>query len=295
MRRASTMPTLIVTGAGSGIGCETALYFARKGHRVIAAVHSLARASQLQGGAERAGVSVEIIELDVRNADAIARLRDGLDARAVAVDAIVNNAGVRLGGSVEDTDDERVRELFDVNYFGAVRMSRAFLPGMRARRAGRIANVSSITARYPGACFAHYAAAKAALEAFSEGLAQEVAGLGIRVALVVPGQVRTGIFARLAPPDPSSPYAAHQRRLAQRRATLLERACTPGEVAETIEQALYGEPFRFRHLVGDDAKSIWDARTRWPDEAWVECAQQEDDEAYYARMKALWGVDLHRS
>jgi NAD(P)-dependent dehydrogenase (short-subunit alcohol dehydrogenase family) len=176
-----------------------------------------------------------------------------------------------------------------------VRMSRAFLPAMRERRDGRIVNVSSITARYPGACFAHYAAAKAALEAFSEGLAQEVAGLGIRVSLVIPGQVRTGIFARLAPPDPSSPYAAHQRRLAQRRATLLERACTPLDVADAIEQALYGQPFRFRHLVGDDAKGIWGARTRWPDEAFIECAELEDDQAYYARMKALWGVDLHRS
>jgi NAD(P)-dependent dehydrogenase (short-subunit alcohol dehydrogenase family) len=289
------MPTLIVTGAGSGIGCETALHFARKGHRVIAAVHSLARASELQGAAQREALSPEIVELDVRDTDAIGRLREQLEARAVTVDAIVNNAGVRLGGSVEDTDDERMRELFDVNYLGAVRMSRAFLPAMRERGAGRIANVSSITARYPGACYAHYAAAKAALEAFSEGLAQEVAALGIRVALVIPGQVRTGIFNRLAPPDPSSPYAAHHRRLAQRRATLLERACTPRDVAEAVDQALYGEPFRFRHLVGDDAKAIWEARTRWPDEAWLECATLEDDEAYYERMKALWGADLHRS
>jgi NAD(P)-dependent dehydrogenase (short-subunit alcohol dehydrogenase family) len=289
------MSTLIVTGAGSGIGCETALHLARKGHRVIAAVHSLERALALREGVSRGGANLEITELDVRSADAIARLRDDLDARAVVVDAIVNNAGVRLGGSVEDTDDERVRELFDVNYLGAVRMCRAFLPGMRGRRAGRIANVSSITARYPGACFSHYAAAKAALEAFSEGLAQEVAALGIRVAVVIPGQVRTGIFARLAPPDPSSPYSAHQRRLAQRRATLLERACTSLDVAKAIEEALYGEPFRFRHIVGDDARSIWDARARWPDEAWVEGAGLEDDEAYYARMRALWGVDLHRS
>jgi short-subunit dehydrogenase len=289
------MPTLIVTGAGSGIGCETALYFASKGQSVIAAVHSLARAAELQDRAPREGASLEIIELDVRDTAAITRLRADLEARAVVVDAIVNNAGARLGGSVEDTDDARVQELFDVNYLGAVRMCRAFLPGMRARRAGRIVNVSSITARYPGACFAHYAAAKAALEAFSEGLAQEVAAFGVRVALVIPGQVRTGIFARLAPPDPSSPYTAHQRRLAQRRATLLERASTARQVAEAIEQALFGEPFRFRHLVGDDAKSIWGARTRWPDEAWIECAELEDDEAYYARMKALWGVDLHRS
>jgi NAD(P)-dependent dehydrogenase (short-subunit alcohol dehydrogenase family) len=122
-----------------------------------------------------------------------------------------------------------------------------------------------------------------------------VAGFGIRVTLVIPGQVRTGIFNRLAPPDPSSPYAAHQRRLAQRRATALERACSTADVAEAIDHALYGEPFRFRHLVGDDAKGIWGARTRWPDEAFIECATLEDDEAYYERMKALWGMDLHRS
>src|SRR5687768_18557593 len=106
------MPTLIVTGAGSGIGCETALHFAREGHQVIAAVHSLARATELQDGARRDGSSLEVVELDVRDGGAIAHLRDQLHARAVTIDAIVNNAGVRLGGSVEDTDDERVRELF---------------------------------------------------------------------------------------------------------------------------------------------------------------------------------------
>src|SRR3989440_714864 len=125
-------------------------------------------------------------------------------------DVFVNNAGIGGGGPIEEVPVDFAQSMFETNYFGVIRVIRAALPSMRARRGGAIVNVSSIAGRVAIAGHGHYSAVKHALEAASEALAQEVLAFGIRVAVVEPGVVVTPIFSKARRfADPTPPYRVH--------------------------------------------------------------------------------------
>ena len=290
------MGTVVVTGAGSGIGLEIARHFAQRGDSVYAGIRSQRASATLQALATDLP-SLRAVQLDVQDAGQVAQVRDLVQQAGQSADVVVNNAGVHDGGSVEGMSEARVAALFATNYLGAARVTRAFLPGMRAARRGTIVNISSIAARFPTACSAHYSASKAALEAYSEALAQEVAALGIRVVLIVPGPVRTGIVPTTGTPTARDlpAYAKHQRRLARRRQVRGALAVNAQQVATIVADAVDSPAPPLRWPVGPDATGIWSARQRTCDEDWIRCAALEDDEAYYDEAAKLFGLDLHRS
>jgi NAD(P)-dependent dehydrogenase (short-subunit alcohol dehydrogenase family) len=190
------MPTVLITGAGSGIGLATALHFARLGYEVHAGVHHAATTA-LRRAIETDRLPVHPVVIDVNDTASVARGVTEVLAASQRIDVLVNNAGIGGGGPIEDVPIDWAKGLFETNYFGAIRMIQAVLPGMRARRSGAIVNVSSIWGRVAVAGHAHYSAAKHALEAASEALAQEVQAFGIRVAVIEPGVVVTPIFGKL--------------------------------------------------------------------------------------------------
>jgi NAD(P)-dependent dehydrogenase (short-subunit alcohol dehydrogenase family) len=176
---------LLVTGASSGIGRAVAQAFAVRGWRVFG--------TDPRDAAAASGASVRGLVLDVCDhasaADAIAAvLRE-----AGRIDVLVNNAGIAAIGPLEEMSAEQARAVFDVNLFGAMRVTNAVLRAMRERSAGRIINMSSLSAVLPSPYLGVYAASKHALEGYSEALASEVGQFGIRVSLVEPGFVRTAI------------------------------------------------------------------------------------------------------
>ena len=185
----------VVTGANSGIGRATALHLAERGDLVYGTVRDKAKAAKLLAMAEERGVEVLLVELDIADDDSV---RDGmaeiLDATG-RVDVLVNNAGVGGTGVVEDTDTATYLELMNINLCGAVRCIQAVLPGMRERRRGAIVNVTSIAGRIAALAQSPYVASKWAFEGVSEGLAQELAPFGIRVAIIEPGVTKSAIFA----------------------------------------------------------------------------------------------------
>jgi NAD(P)-dependent dehydrogenase (short-subunit alcohol dehydrogenase family) len=184
-------PIALVTGANRGIGFEVSRQLARAGMRVLMGARDQAKGEAAAAALAREGGDVEAVRLDVADA---AQIR-ALDPRLGAVDVLVNNAGVDY-----DTDQSalfadlmRVRKTFETNLFGAWAMAEAVAPGMRARRWGRIVNVSSgagsLTRMGPGA--PGYSASKAALNALTRLLAAELAGSGVLVNSVCPGWVAT--------------------------------------------------------------------------------------------------------
>jgi NAD(P)-dependent dehydrogenase (short-subunit alcohol dehydrogenase family) len=184
-------PIALVTGANRGIGFEVSRQLARAGMRVLMGARDQAKGEAAAAALAREGGDVEAVRLDVADA---AQIR-ALDPRLGAVDVLVNNAGVDY-----DTDQSalfadllRVRKTFETNLFGAWAMAEAVAPGMRARRWGRIVNVSSgagsLTRMGPGA--PGYSASKAALNALTRLLAAELAGAGVLVNSVCPGWVAT--------------------------------------------------------------------------------------------------------
>ena len=286
------MDVVLVTGTSTGIGLATALHFARKGHRVFAGVRSVAGATELTQAIERETLPIRPIVLDVDDAASVARGVGEVLGEAGRVDVLVNNAGIGGGGPVEEVPVEWVKTLFETNYFGAIRMIQAVLPGMRERRHGAIVNVSSIFGRMALPGHGHYAAVKHALEAISEALAQEVLAFGIRVAIIEPGVVRTPIFAKARRfNDPASPYAAHLRRLMLIYQKLMPHAARPAAVAEVIDEAVTTGTPRLRWVVGEDGKRLVEGRRRLGDEEYIAAARPMSDEDYLKLTRERYGFD----
>jgi NAD(P)-dependent dehydrogenase (short-subunit alcohol dehydrogenase family) len=196
---------IMVTGASSGIGRATAARLAQAGHLVFAGAR---RASALEElAATHPGIRPVV--LDVTDAAAIDRARQQImtETGGWGLDVLVNAAGILVLGPVEAVSDRQTRAQLEVNLFGALAVTRAFLPQMRQRRAGRIVNVSSILGRFalPGSGI--YAASKFALEAASDAPRMELAPFGVRVVLVQPGVVDTPLYQQAAASLPGDQQA----------------------------------------------------------------------------------------
>src|SRR4051812_10373728 len=160
----------IVTGVSSGIGNATARALTARGYRVFGTARSAA--SSLPAGTER-------VLLDVRDEASIDAGVAEVLARAGRIDLLVNNAGGAVVGAVEETSLEQARDLFDVNFFGAMRMTQAVLPAMRAQRSGRIVFISSLLGLLPAPFSGLYSASKHAVEGLAESLDHETRKLEI--------------------------------------------------------------------------------------------------------------------
>ncbi|MFE5593720.1 oxidoreductase [Streptomyces sp. NPDC056549] len=181
----------LITGANSGFGRAFAEAAIAAGDVVFAAAR---RTETLDDLVAAHPDQVDPVALDVTDTAAIDRVVADLVDRHGRVDVLVNNAGRTHVGSVEETDDEELRSLFDVHVFGPAALTRAVLPHMRARRSGAIVQLSSVGGQMSMAGFGAYSATKFALEGLSEALAAEVGPLGVKVLIVEPGAFRTGLF-----------------------------------------------------------------------------------------------------
>lgn len=182
------MPKILITGCSSGFGLAIAQKFLDGGWDVVATMRT--PRTDLLPSNDR----LEILPLDITNPDSIAKAVEA----AGSLDALINNAGVGMLNVLEGTEMSKIRELFETNVFGAMAMTKAVLPQMRARRSGVIVNVSSAVTIRPLPALAVYSASKAALNAFTESLALEAALFGIRAKLVLPGSAPTTGFGKNA-------------------------------------------------------------------------------------------------
>jgi NAD(P)-dependent dehydrogenase (short-subunit alcohol dehydrogenase family) len=214
---ATTSQVALVTGASGGLGLATCLELAARGWHVWAAVRRAESVPAVEQAAESGQLRdrVQAVLLDVTDAD---RVRDVVAtvtaAAGHAPDAVVANAGYGVLGFVEELELDVWHAAFATNFFGALHLVRAALPGMRARGAGRVLLVSSNAANIPMPGFAAYAATKWALEALAEAASLEVEGFGVEVCVVQPGSTRTGFGSNLvASVDAGGPYGAVLTRL----------------------------------------------------------------------------------
>lgn len=193
------MPRILITGASSGFGRATAELFLARGYEVFATMRSPTPGGEVDAMAEQArqeGLSnrLHVLPLDVTDEASIARAVK----EAGVLDALVNNAGVGMLNVLEGVDMAKARELFETNVIGAMAVTQAVLPGMRARGSGVIVNISSSVTLRPLPALSVYSASKAALNAFTESLALETAQFGIPTRLILPGSAPTTAFGKNA-------------------------------------------------------------------------------------------------
>jgi NAD(P)-dependent dehydrogenase (short-subunit alcohol dehydrogenase family) len=264
------MPTALITGASTGIGRATALRLAASGWTVLAGVRKAADGEALRSaGGER----VLALELDVTDRAQIAAAAERVGELAPGgLDALVNNAGIGIGGPLELISEESLRAQFDVNVFGQVAVTRALLGALRVAR-GRIVIVSSIGGRVALPFSAPYGASKHALEAIGDALRGELHSSQVKVILIEPGSVATPIWGKSRaeaeqvriPPELEKQYghvpAAFEKALHQTE----RRGVAPELVASTIERALTARRPRTRYLVGRDARAMVLGKTLLPD------------------------------
>ncbi|SDN69336.1 oxidoreductase [Allokutzneria albata] len=247
----------LVTGASSGIGHATALELLRAGHVVYAVARRLERMDDLR----EAGAHT--MTVDITDEVATERVVRTILEEQHRIDVVVNNAGIAVHGAVEDVPLKRARELFEVNLFGAGRLTQLVLPSMRAQRSGTIVNISSVGGEIALPLGAWYYASKHALEAFSDSLRQEVGRFGIGVVVVQPGLIATeiqdGTAAELRELSGQGAYA----RLAEAMAARTEsgqaqrhKLSDPSVVARAVLAAVTADRPKSRYAVGYLAKPL---------------------------------------
>jgi NAD(P)-dependent dehydrogenase (short-subunit alcohol dehydrogenase family) len=249
-------PVAIVTGVSSGIGAAIARRLVESGYRVFGTVRS-DRAAPPEG--------VEAVVLDVRDDASVAAGVAAVMARAGRIDALVNNAGGSIVGAIEETDIAQAQDLFDVNFFGAVRVTRHVLPVMRQQRRGRVVFISSVLGFLPAPYMGFYAASKHAVEGYCESLDHEVRGFGVRALLVEPGFMKTKI-------DTSAPraarrigdYDAARDRVSAGIGASVEKGDDPSVVADVVLSALRDASPSLRYTAGKGTATLSTLRRFMP-------------------------------
>ena len=280
------MPTALITGTSTGIGLETAIYFAEQGYRVFAGAR---KPEVLEPRA-----NVLRVKLDVDQDDSVRECVDKVLRDAGTIDVLVNNAGVGLAGAVEMVPLEAVRAMFETNFYGAARMMQAVLPSMRQRGAGTVVNVTSVMGHLTFGCHGFYAASKFALAALSESAAIELKPFGIKVAIIEPGVIVTPIWGKSGVMMPEGhPYQQAMARLYRMFGAQLDGGTKPDVVARGIWDAVQDGAAKLRYAVGPDAEVIIRARDRMTPAEWAALLGECDEDTFVARASNSFGADLY--
>lgn len=248
--------TLFITGVSSGFGQALAQLALAEGHRVIGTVRSDSARAAFEALSPQRAVAVE---LDVTDFAAIDAVVDSVEAQHGPVDVLVNNAGYGHEGVFEESSLAEMRQQFEVNVFGAVAVTKAFLPYFRRRRAGHILNITSMGGHITMPGIAYYCGSKFALEGISDTLSKELAPFNIFVTAVAPGSFRTDWAGRSMQRTPRSisDYDASFDPLRQAREEKSGRQLGDPHKAARAMLTLIASPNPPAHLLlGSDALAL---------------------------------------
>jgi NAD(P)-dependent dehydrogenase (short-subunit alcohol dehydrogenase family) len=263
----------VVTGSSSGIGFETSLMLARNGYFTYATMRNLDKSDAIIDLKQKEKLPLEVLKLDVTNDKSVKEAIEKIVNEQETIDVLVNNAGYALVGALEELSIEEIKEQFETNVFGVIRVVQEILPIMRKQRHGTIVNISSLAGRIGFPLTSAYVSSKFALEGLSESMAYEVEQFGIKVILIEPGVIKTNFDKNLkigkkvsisttTNNNSNSPYAdITEKRIAGFKPRF-ESGPSSIEVAKVILQALTSKnpPSESRYMVGDDAFKLMEIR-----------------------------------
>jgi len=256
----------VVTGSSSGIGLETALLLARTGFHTYASMRNLEKSKNITEIANIENLPLQVVQLDVNDnksvKDAINKIVAAENGR---IDVLVNNASYGLFSPLEEVTLDQIKEQFETNFFGIVRIVKEVLPVMRKQRNGIIVNVSSVGGKVGTPLNPAYIASKFALEGLSESMRYELKQFGINIVIIEPGVIKTNFVENIKTADkrssPESPYAdLIGRAMGGFGIMMIDNSSPPKLVAEAILNAITSKDPEIRYVVGEDAEYIMKVR-----------------------------------
>ena len=252
----------LVTGSSSGIGLETSLALARDGFYTYASMRDTGKAGHLLEVAEKEGLPMRIIRLDVDDAESVTSALGEIERESHRIDVLVNNAGYGQFGCTEDVSIEEFKRQFDTNFFSIVRIIQQVSPIMRRQGSGIIVNISSVVGRIglPGS--SAYISTKFALEGLGECLRYELGQFGIKTTLIEPGVIKTNFFKSMRIPESKKDpkYKKLTENMLASLKMMVEMGTPPSHVADVIIGAIHDREILPRYSAGQDAAMFLEAK-----------------------------------
>ena len=259
----------LVTGSSSGIGYETSLLLARNGFHTCATMRNTEKSESLRKIAEKEKLPIRFVQLDVDDDASVNSAIGEIENELGKIDVLINNAGYGLVGGFEDLAPDEIKQQFETNLFGVIRVIQRVLPGMRTRRDGIIVNISSGAGIVGFPCMSGYVSTKFALEGLSESIAYELLPFGIKVVIIEPGVIKTdfvrnSVTAKRALNE-SSAYFDILGKIRENLILMQEHATSPADVAKIILEAINHREPNLRYVVGSDIAMVAEAKRNLPE------------------------------
>ena len=265
----------VVTGSSSGIGFETSLVLARNNFHTYATMRNPERGTKMRPVRSGENLPIKIIQLDVTSDKSVREAIQSILSESGRIDVLVNNAGFGLVGAFEELGMEEIKQQYETNFFGVIRVTQAVIPIMKEQKSGMIVNISSGAGRfgYPGG--SAYVSTKFALEGLSESISYELEPFGIKIALVEPGFVKTNFSNVIAKrsQEPDSEYSKMMEKMAGRMEEMRRNASSSELVANIVLEAVTTKNPNLRYLAGKDV------------EQWMEQKKKLSDKEFFNMIK----------
>lgn len=269
----------IVTGSSSGIGLDASMTLAQNGFLTYATMRNLDKSSIVKAAADKEQLPIKVAQLDVTDDRSVKDAIRAIVSEAKRIDVLINNAGFGLVGAFEDLSIDEIKDQYETNVFGLIRVTQAVLPIMRKQKSGIIVNVSSGAGLfgYPGG--SAYVSSKFAIEGLSESISYELDQFGIKVVLIEPGFIQTNfsnamIIARKAQ-DPSSTYSPMMQKIQTSSNEMAKNGSSVDVVSKAILKAVTSERPDLRYLAGKDV------------EAWAANKKTMSDSQFHDMMQGI--------
>jgi NAD(P)-dependent dehydrogenase (short-subunit alcohol dehydrogenase family) len=265
----------LVTGSSRGIGFVTSITLARNGFLTYASMRNLDKEKEIRLVGDKEMIPLKTIQLDVTDSTSVNNAIKSIMEQSGRIDVLVNNAGYGLVGAFEELSIEEIKQQYETNLFGVIRVTQAVLPIMRKQKSGIIVNMSSGAGRFGYPNGSAYVSTKFALEGLSESVAYEVEPFGIKIVLVEPGFVRTNFSNVVAKKSQStnSQYSKMTEKMAASIDQMKVKSSSPELVANIVLEIVTNKNPNLRYLAGKDV------------EQWMEQKKHMTDREFFNMIK----------
>ncbi len=267
--------TIFITGASSGLGKKTAKLFAKKGWTVIATMRQPEKETELNQLS-----NVHLLKLDISDAQQVKEIAKKAEDIS-PVDVLLNNAGYGLMGPLEGTTDEQLVQQINTNFLGTILVTKSFLPYLRERKNGTIISVTSSTANIPYPFVAVYAATKAALENWTEGMSYELNNFGIAIKTIVPAYMQTSFGSNAAFVTHTDYQELFDHYMKAMKVDASTKRDTPENIAEVIFEAVQNNDKQLHYTAGELSTTEY----QWLRKDGIEAVMDKMNQRFFEKVK----------